>query len=170
MLPMRILIAASISLAAIACATQPLPTDDLERSEHQLTRAIVKGDHRELRRLMASDFTCTVQGEGISFPELRHPHACTGLGHRPGARRADLGIKEQADAPRRRSALIESLVIEKSGDTATVKSLQSYRQWVPYDFNFVRRARVTDTWVRRDGRWQILRRVSEPLDAEPPIS
>jgi Domain of unknown function (DUF4440) len=165
---MRILIAACISLAALACATQPVAMEDLERSEHQLTRAIVKSDQSELRRLMADDFTCTVTGAGISFPELKHRHACTGMGQR--ATGSLLGIEEQKRAPRRRSAVIESLAIEKRGDSATVRSFQSYRGWVPGDFNFVRRAHVTDTWVRREGRWQIVRRVSEPPTTEPAIA
>jgi hypothetical protein len=143
------------------CATRPVAMTDLERHEHELTRAIARFDRATLSKLVADDFSCEVTGP-------THPHvvrsviACTGLGHRPGGN--EQLFKEQTDGPRRRSASIEGVEVARSGDTAVVRSLQTYRGWQPYDLNYARQSRVTDTWQRREDRWVLVRRVSEPVE------
>lgn len=51
-----------------------------------------------------------------------------------------------------------------SGDVAVVRSRQTIKNWRFGDrVNPQVIARVTDTWVKRDARWQLIQRTSERL-------
>jgi len=83
---------------------------------------------------------------------------CTGIGQRPPAVRDEQIESLEKGLPR--SVEVLRMEIKREADTAVVVSDQVYRRWVPYDGGFERRAKVTDTWVRRDGDWRLLKRVS----------
>lgn len=70
------------------------------------------------------------------------------------------------DLARKERALTESLGVEitdiaivRIADRAQVSSLQTYRGPQAWQ------ARVTDDWEKRNGRWLLVQRVSEPVDA-----
>ena len=143
-----------------ACATQPVATNDLERYEQQLTDAIVNGKRGVLQELRSDKFICEVPGTSLGT-NIRL-EACAVVGHLLPAKPEKL-FSEQANAPRRRSATIDSIEVEHRGEWAVVRMTQTYRYWISLDADFARRSQVTDFWQRDGDRWRIVRRVSNPL-------
>jgi hypothetical protein len=140
--------ALALLLLAAACATAPPPVQTHEQAitakERLLMRALARYDYGILNGLLSDDFTCSVVGDELNLSLDRNRarfSLCTGIGQR-------------------RTVEVLRMDITREADTAVVVSDQVYRRWVPYDGGFERRANVTDTWVRRDGDWRLLKRVS----------
>jgi hypothetical protein len=157
---MRKALFAMLPLLAACATTQPVATNELARYEQQLNRAIVRGNYAAMSQLTSENFTCVVPG--IS-PGLKIAlQACAAIGHDQTAKMPEL-FAEQSNAAFPRSATIDSIDVEQHADSAVVRMTHTYRGWWPHDFNLERRSHVTDTWQRTGDRWQIVRRVSEPI-------
>ena len=159
-------LAGVLILAVIS--SSPVLADDVQEEltsrERALTRAIVRHDWAALNGIIAREFVCEVSSPGWNLSldtRFARYSACTGLGPREiKSSRPDWIDELQNRQPR--NAIVEDLEFSIDGGTAVVRSKQSYTGWFPYDGSEVRVARVTDTWVRREGQWVLVKRVSEP--------
>ncbi|HET7437269.1 MAG TPA: nuclear transport factor 2 family protein, partial [Thermoanaerobaculia bacterium] len=164
----------ALSAVVVGCASQPAAVnkgsaeDQIRVAEQEVTRLMTHRGGTRSAGLIAEGFRCTVQDANgpMSMGELveRTP-LCVTYGHRQ-THRADQPewLQHQTWRNGDRVAESETLDFKVNGDTATVVTLQTFQRWWPYDGTWVRRSHVTDTWVQRDGRWQLLKRVSEPLE------
>lgn len=166
--------ALSLLIQSSGCASRPAAlahsdtvraTAVVEAHERELLRALVRRDRAASSQYLASDFTCSVTGEHpftLNRTAARFP-ACAGMGQ-------DLSSRASLPEPVRtledrgpRLGEIVSMQSTESDGSIVVVSTQLYQRWVPYDGNAERRSRLTDTWMRRGGEWQLVRRISEPL-------
>jgi hypothetical protein len=155
----------ALLLLAAACATAPPPVQTHEQAitakERLLMRALARYDYGILNGLLSDDFTCSVVGDELNLSLDRNRarfSLCTGIGQRRTTVTDEQIESFEKGLPR--SVEVLRMEITREADTAVVVSDQVYRRWVPYDGGFERRANVTDTWVRRDGDWRLLKRVS----------
>jgi hypothetical protein len=170
---MRSAVLIAVALFAAACVSQ-IPTASstgtlsLEERERQLSRSIVRSDVSLRNDLLAEEFDCafvTDDGKTIhpNRKGRRQPGTCTGFGG-PASSATEWEFAADRELGGPRVAEIHSIQIEQhAGDAATVIMEQSYRNWFPGDAGMVRRARVTDKWVLRDGQWRIVHRLSQAL-------
>lgn len=168
---MRTILTLAAALLLAACATRtdlaPAETVPLEQRERELARAMVRRDLAMLDELHAEEFDCAfVTYDGKTIPAIkkraaRSAVACTGLGHRLS--RHDTSWQQRVEEFAPRVISIDSIDVQRENGTATVVMQHSYRNWVPGDAGMVRRSRVTDKWVLRDGQWRIVHRLSEAL-------
>lgn len=162
---MRTVVLSLLSIAFLACASQPVPTDDLAALEQELMRAFVRADRATLDRILADDYRCEVAG---MTGAIQRWVACPTLGHHRTGGVPEFPEDQQSErATPYRSARIDGIQVARDGDRATVTATHSYHHWLPHDGNFVRVSHVTDTWERRGGRWLLVKRVSRPVQQEP---
>lgn len=166
-------LALSAALLTAGCASTPQGTRETAPSdpvaavverEQLLTNYLVR-ERRGVRSLLTDDFTCSMETrEGQISPTGERHHLCTGMGHNLTERssRPDWLVNAERTVPR--MAEIENIEVTVADGVATAISTQVYRNWFPYDGSLERRSHVTDTWVIRDGSWQLHRRVSRPLE------
>ncbi len=115
---------------------------ELVELSHDLVRAVQAHDADRLERLLADEFTLLGAAGQLDRAEL--------LEAARGAYRIEDFAYEEIDP-------------EVYGDTAVVVS--RYRQSARLDGRDVSaHMHVTDVWVRRDGRWQIVRRHATVAD------
>ena len=160
----------------VACGTQLLESPDdpesrrvaeVVRAEERLTAAITQGRAGTVNLYLAKDFRCAVADHAwftydhVTAREI----ACTGYGHdrRNEARHANWAYQFQNGAPR--VATIDDVAVKLNERGATVVSLQTYTNWLPFSGPEPRRSRVTDKWLLENGKWRLIRRFSEPLAA-----
>lgn len=168
------LAAVAILLPLSACAAQPpaaAPHDSraaiaaVEAKERQLLYSLVHHNRAGSNDLLANDFTCTVTG---NHPFTLNPvqarfSVCAGLGHETlGRPELNEAIRVGEDRLPRIGEILTMHSSEENGAVVVV-STQEYQRWQPYDATFVRRSRLTDTWMLRDGDWRLVRRTSDPL-------
>jgi hypothetical protein len=114
--------------------------DELVELSHELVRAVQSHDRARLEELLADEFTLD---------------GAAGRLDRDGLLEAAEGAYEIEDFA------YEEIDPDVYGSTAVVVS--RYRQEASLDGRDVSlRLRVTDVWVRREGRWQIVRRHATP--------
>ena len=117
-----------------------LVVDELVELSHELVRAVQTHDRARLEGLLADEFTLD---------------GAAGQLDRGGLLAAAEGSYEIEDFS------YEEIDPDVYGSTAVVVS--RYRQEASFEGRDVSlRLRVTDVWVRRDGRWQIVRRHATP--------
>lgn len=169
------LAAVSLLIPLAACASQPradsAPRDSraavatVEAKERQLLRSLVLYNRAGSNDLLADDFTCTVSGR---YPFTLNPvqaryTVCAGLGHETlGRSELNEAIRIREDRLPRIGGILSMNSSAENGAIVVV-STQEYQHWQPYDATFVRRSRLTDTWMLRDGDWRLVRRISDPL-------
>lgn len=113
-----------------------LVADELRGLSHELVRAVQQHDTAQLDELLADEFTLDGAAGTLGRDELLEAAA--------GAYVIDDFTYEEIDP-------------QVYGNTAVVVS--RYAQTASLDERDVSgRLRITDVWVRRDGRWQIVRR------------
>ncbi|HWS73189.1 MAG TPA: hypothetical protein VN605_13820, partial [Thermoanaerobaculia bacterium] len=110
-------------------------------------------------------FTCSVTG---TYPFTLNRTAarysvCAGMGHDLLARTELPELVQKLEDRGPRVAEILSMQATEQNGAIIVVSTQAYQRWVPSDATYVRRSRLTDTWMQRRGRWELVRRISEPL-------
>lgn len=116
-----------------------LVADELVELEHELVRAVQQHDVTRLEELLAEEFTLDGAAGRLGREELLQA---------AGAYEIEEFAYDEVDP-------------DVYGNTAVVVS--RYRQRAALGGRDVSGAlRVTDVWVRRDGRWQILRRHATP--------
>ena len=173
MAPKALLICLSAVMLSGGCASSPpavaRPASPdvatIIELEDRLTWSLLRGHRNQVGSTIAPDFSCTMLSKkGITSPSGGRYHLCTGMGHDLSRRAPRPRWLVNAERATPRSAEIESIDVVLDNGTATAISTQVYRNWRPYDGSFVRRSRVIDTWVRRDGEWKLLHRATEPLD------
>jgi len=114
--------------------------EELVELSHELVRAVQGHDRGRLEDLLADEFTLD---------------GAAGQLDRDGLLEASAGAYEVDDFA------YEEIDPDVYGSTAVVVS--RYRQEASLSGDDVSmRLRVTDVWVRRDGRWQIVRRHATP--------
>jgi hypothetical protein len=165
----------SLLIPLSACAAQPpvaaAPRDAraaaaiVEAKERQLLQSLVRYNRAGANGILADDFTCTVTGNHpftLGTVQARFS-VCTGLGHETlGRTEPNEAIRVREDRLPRVGEILSMSSSEENGAIVVV-STQSYQRWQPYDATFVRRSRLTDTWMLRDGDWRLVRRISDPL-------
>lgn len=117
--------------------------DEIRQAEEAWARAVVSADMAALDRLLAPEFV--LAGPDTTVPPF--PRAPWLENIRSRVVRTD-------------SASVSDLQVRGTGDSA-VATLQYY--WRPVYRDTARgehRSSLQDTWVRRDGRWQVVRRVT----------
>ncbi|HEY0370391.1 MAG TPA: nuclear transport factor 2 family protein [Thermoanaerobaculia bacterium] len=160
-----------------ACTTQQQlqhPNDpesqrvaEIIKAEERLTSALAQGRSAVVNDILAEDFRCAV-ADHPWFRFDREPArsiACTGFGHdrTQEALRAEWIYAYQSTAPR--VATIDDVAVKLNERGATVVSLQSYSNWLPYSGPTARRSRVIDKWIHAGDEWKLVSRFSEPLAA-----
>ena len=161
-----------LAMLLAGCTSIPPVSSNVEAGpiierERELTRALVKNKRFAVREFLAPGFTCELNMQGkVTVPLGAGAHLCTGMGHDSVSRanRPDWQIDGEQSVPR--SAEIETIAVERHEGLATAVSIQRYRNWFPYDGATERRSRVTDTWLLNEGKWQLIHRLSEPLDPQ----
>ena len=161
-----------LAVLLVGCTSIPPAPSNVDAGpiierERELTRALVKNRRFGVQEFLAPGFTCELNMQGkITVPLGARGHLCTGMGHDSGTRanRANWQIDGEHIVPR--SAEIETIAVERHKGLATAVSIQRYRNWFPYDGATERRSRVTDTWLLNEGKWQLVHRLSEPLDPQ----
>ena len=165
----------SLVLVIAACATTDRPpaadpTRTIVEREQRLLTALAQQKRSVINNLLAPDFRCGVAGSEW-FTYDREPSrslACTGV-------RVIHGPDPRAPRPRwlgtppnqgPRWATIDTIEVKLGDQQAIVESTQTYSNWWPYSRMDSHRARVTDTWMLRNGEWKLHRRFSEPLAKE----
>ncbi len=114
--------------------------EELVELSNELVRAVQRHDRDRLEELLADEFTLD---------------GAAGRLDREGLLEASAGAYEIEDFS------YEEIDPDVYGSTAVVVS--RYQQWATLSGRDVSmRLRVTDVWVRRDGRWQIVRRHATP--------
>jgi ketosteroid isomerase-like protein len=120
--------------------TAALVTDELVALSRELVRAVQQHDTRRLELLLADEFTLDGAAGNLRRAELVEAAA--------GDYRIDDFEYEEID-------------VEHFGNMAVVVS--RYRQTGRLgDRDASGQLRITDVWIRRDGRWQIVRRHATP--------
>jgi len=116
--------------------------EELVELSHELVRVVQTHDRARLDELLADEFTLDGAAGRLDRDELLEASG--------GAYEIDEFSYEEIDP-------------DVYGSTAVVVS--RYRQQASLEGRDVSmRLRVTDVWVRRDGRWQIVRRHATPED------
>lgn len=116
--------------------------EELVELSNELVRAVQEHDRARLEELLADEFTLD---------------GAAGRLDRDGLLEASAGAYEIEDFA------YEEIDPDVYGATAVVVS--RYRQQASLDGrDLSMRLRMTDVWVRRDGRWQIVRRHATPED------
>ena len=143
-------------IIAATLAAQPAPADpataEIARLEQQWGEAFVKRDFAFIDRIVAPEYRLvgadddgshgiTLRGEWMKNARRFVHHAFT----------------------------VETVDVNRAGDTAiaSAKGLWtvSFREGAPPT---TIRFFVTDTWLRRDGKWQVIHRYSHRLGNAPP--
>ena len=88
------------------------------------------------------------------------------MGHDLFARAEKHELIQRAEDRGPRIGEIVSMEATERDGAIVVVSTQAYQRWMPYDTTYERRSRLTDTWKLRNGRWQLVERISEPLQDE----
>jgi hypothetical protein len=155
--------------AAVAVPSDTVrATAIVEDNEREILRALVHKHHAGKKDLLAADFTCSVVG---SHPFTLNRTAarfsvCAGMGHDLSARAEQSEVVQQFENRAPRVGEIVSMETTARDGAIVVVSTQAYQHWMPYDGPYERRSRLTDTWEVRDGEWQLVRRISEPLQVD----
>jgi ketosteroid isomerase-like protein len=121
---------------------------ELINAEQEWMTAVAKHDEAALRRIVADDFTMT---SAFSTGELENK---------------DSFLKNATQGVTGMSFEYHDTQVHMYGDTGVVKT----RVKITYTFNGQDRSgdyMVTDVWVNRDGRWQVVTRHSS-LPVKPP--
>jgi len=142
----------SASVSPGAAAAGPVSSGDQEliKAEQDWMTAVAKHDEAALRRIVADEFTLT---SAFSTGELETK---------------DGFLKNAIQGVSGMSFEYHDTQVRTFGDTAVVKT----RVKISYSFNGQDRSgdyMVTDVWVKRDGRWQVVTRHSS-VPAKPPKS
>jgi ketosteroid isomerase-like protein len=130
-----------------ATASASLAGQELINAEQEWMTAVAKHDEAALRRIVADDFTMT---SAFSTGELENK---------------DSFVKNASQGVSGMSFEYHDTQVHMYGDTGIVKT----RVKITYTFNGQDRSgdyMVTDVWVNRDGRWQVVTRHSS-LPAKP---
>lgn len=61
-------------------------------------------------------------------------------------------------------SMVNPTVTLHGDDVATVRMRMTLEDWYAGDHRLPPDYDVTDTWIRRDGRWQVVSRISEPVN------
>jgi ketosteroid isomerase-like protein len=144
-----LLIGTALAAAMVAVPARADPASDIAALEAQWSRAFLAGDSAALERIVAPEFTLV----------------------RIEAGEPDFTPRDRwfANARRLRFDRYETRVVgfTAAGDTA-VATIEG--MWTISRGNESRTERfvVTDTWVRRGGRWQAIFRHSSPMPPETP--
>lgn len=172
---MKRLFLTPLLVLTFACVTQqPLQHPDDPESqrvaavverEQQLTSALAQGRTAAVNDILAKEFRCAVQDHPwFTFDrEPSRTSACTGFGHdhSKDVLRAEWLYLYQANAPR--LASIDDVAVRLHERSATVVSVQSYSNWLPFSGPTPRRSRVIDKWIQEDGEWKLISRFSQPF-------
>lgn len=155
-------------LPLLACASSGSGTaaDAVELRERQLASALADNRSGAVSLLVDRDFSCTIVGLQFAIPPAAmRSTACAGIGHRrpPVADTLEALLSADNAFPRTASSS-DVKVVSQSADQLVVTLEQSYSRWFPYDAAYMRRSRLTDTWMLRGGQWRLIDRVSEPLN------
>jgi ketosteroid isomerase-like protein len=138
--------------AAAAVKADPQTVEQIRRLEHEWGQAFVKRDYALIERVVAPEYRLT----GIN------PDGGVAVTHRAEWMRNTRAFEIQAFAA-------EVVDLATAGDTAVavVKGEWTVKRRPDSPAQTLRFV-VTDTWVRRGGRWQIISRHSHRLPAAPP--
>ena len=119
-----------------------IAADELVELSHELVRAVQAHDRARLEELLADEFTLDGAAGTLDRSELLE------------AAGGPYEIEEFS---------YDEIDPEVYGNTAVVVSRYSQQASLA-GRDVSRRMRVTDVWLRRDGRWQIVRRHATPED------
>ena len=145
-----------LMLAACASSTPPVLPDDLGELERLWIRALIRSDRPMLKTLAANDFK-TEMNEAGAPSENRVPSWVLGVPATPGSGNYD-----------ERAIEIGPINVIIDGDQAAVRTTLTYKPHVSLrlgeqNYGAQRTWSIEDRWQRRDGRWQVVRRIASPL-------
>jgi len=123
-------------------AAAAIAAEELVELSHELVRAVQAHDRARLEELLADEFTLDGAAGTLDRSELLE------------AAGGPYEIEEFS---------YDEIDPEVYGNTAVVVSRYSQQASLA-GRDVSRRMRVTDVWLRRDGRWQIVRRHATPED------
>ena len=141
----------------LAAATAAPPTADpaiaeIVRLEQQWGEAFVRRDFVFLERIVAPEFRLVV----------------TQLNGKPTIAARPEWMKNARQFRYERFSA-ETIDVNRVGDTAVASvRIANVSALRPGEKATLRGSLVTDTWVRRDGRWQVVHRYSHRLPVTPP--
>lgn len=137
--PLPLGLFSSILLCAFCQCARDRPSQDVEKyiveSERQWAESVATGDTTALERILADDFV-GIDPKGKSY------------------KKAEM-IAETKNAPKYfLSNHLDNVKVRFYGDTAIAQGSETWerRKGEPRRGRFV----WTDTWIRRDGKWQIV--------------
>lgn len=146
----------AVAIAMIAQPAAPAPADpaaaEIARLEQQWGEAFVKRDFDVIEALVAPEFRLVGADDDGS-------HGITLRGE----------WMKNAKAFVHHGFTVETVDVNRAGDTAVASAkglwTVSFRPGAPaMPIRFF----VTDTWVRRGGKWQVIQRYSHRLGTAPP--
>ena len=137
--------------AFIATAAPDAQSDEIARLETKWGEAFVARDFDFIESIVAPEYRLVVAAPDGSFNIATRP-----------------GWMANAKAFTHHAFTVETVDVNRAGDTAVASArgrwtvtMQPGTQPRPIRFF------VTDTWVRRDGKWQVIHRYSHRLDDAP---
>lgn len=123
---------------------------ELLELEHAWAKALQAGERNVLDGLLAAEFR-------LSFVTgARAPGTVERAGWFANLERMSFGKFELSD-PRE----------ERFGNVGVIHLEACFNDWLLDGQLLSPRYRITDVWIRRDGMWQVINRISEPLGEEP---
>lgn len=134
--------------AFLATASPAAVPDEIARLETQWGEAFVKRDFAFIESIVAPEYRLVVAGPDGTFGVTRREPWMT-----------------NARAFTHHAFTVETVDVNRAGDTAVASARGVWTVTMrpgtpPRPIRFF----VTDTWIRRDGRWQVIHRYSHRLD------
>ncbi len=150
--PLTLIVITLLALPLGACQTWKFDAGrELVESELAWAEALAAHDWETLDQILAAEFRLTF----VELPDFIPPGAPP-----------ELPRQEWLDNTRQMTfgnVVADSMNIRYHGrNVATVRLEMTLEDWrfngnlIPPDYD------LTDVWVRRDGRWQVINRISEP--------
>lgn len=146
--------AAALAQPAPAVPAQPSAAAEIARLEQQWGEAFVARDFAFIERIVAPEYRLVV-----AAPD------------------GDYGLTPRSDWMRNARQFthhafrVETVDVNLAGETAVASARGVWTvSFAPGQPATAIPFFVTDTWVRRDGRWQVIHRYSHRLDSEPPAA
>jgi ketosteroid isomerase-like protein len=144
----------ALTIAAAVAAPQPAADPaaaEIVKLEQQWGEAFVNRDFDFIERIIAPEYRLVVAFEDGSHSITLRPE-----------------WMKNARVFRHKAFAVETVDVNRAGDTAVASAQGLWTvAFEPGKPAQPRRFFVTDTWVRRDGRWQVIQRHSHRLPKAP---